>query len=77
MKLVCWKTVQSREGKPDDFYISFGKLPATEFGKPLFLFACSEKDAREAFGEEIDKIKGLSVVHPIQFTLSMREEENE
>jgi hypothetical protein len=71
MKLVTWKTVLSRENRPDEFFFSFGKLSMDEFGKPFFLFSCSEKDAREAFGDEIDKLTGIAKVHPVTLTLSI------
>lgn len=70
MKLLVWKTVQSREGRPDEFWYSFGKETVSK--RPFFLFSCSETEAREAFGDEIDKIVGLNVVHPITLILSIR-----
>jgi len=76
MKFICWKTVQSREGRPDEFWYSFGKEPIIP-NKPFFLFKCSEKQAREAFGDEIDKITGICVVHPINLSLSMRAVEDD
>jgi len=72
MNLVAWKTVQSRENRPDEFFISFGGETLTT---PFFLFHCSEKEARETFGDAIDKITGLNTIHPIKLTLSMIEEE--
>ena len=75
MKFVAWKTVQSREGRSDEFLFSFGKKPINEKYPPSFLFYLHEKQAREVFGDEIDKITGINVVHPINLTLSMRGEE--
>jgi hypothetical protein len=77
MKLVAWKTVRSREGRPDEFYISFGKKPIDKNHPPSFLFNCREEDAKKAFGEEISKITGLCVIHPINLALSMRVVEDE
>ena len=77
MKMVAWKTVQSREERPDEFFISFGKEIAGSSLHPFFLFSCPEAVAREAFGEEIDKINGIGKVHKITFTMSMREEDEQ
>ena len=72
MKFVAWKTVQSREGRPDEFWFSFGKESIKKGYSPFYLFNLPEKEAREVFGDEIDKITGINVVHPINLTLSMR-----
>jgi hypothetical protein len=77
MRLVVWKTVQSREGKSDEFFFSFGKESLIKGEKPLFMFCCSEEAAKEAFGEEVSKIVGICIVHPIKLTLFMREEKND
>ena len=74
MKFVMWKTVHSREGRPDEFFFSIGKEPIEKKRPPFFLFNLREKEAREVFGDEIDKITGINVVHPINLTLSMRVE---
>ena len=71
-KLVAWKTVHSRENRPDEFFFSFAKESLDEFGKPFFIFNFREKEAREVFGDEIDKITGIAKVHLINLTLSMR-----
>ena len=77
MKFVAWKTVQSREGRPDEFLFSFGKEPVDKILPTFFyLFNLPEKEAREAFGDEIDNITGICVVHPINLTLSMRVKED-
>lgn len=76
MKFVCWKTVQSREGRPDEFFFSIGKESIEKLRPPFFLFNLHEKEAREVFGDVIDKITGISVIHPINLTLSMRVEED-
>ena len=77
MKMTAWKTVQSREGRPDEFFISFGKQGHLPRNSPFFLFSCPEAVAREAFGEEIDKINGIGKEHKITFTMSMREEDEQ
>lgn len=72
MRLVAWKTVRSRDGYPDEFWFSFGKESITKNHKPFYLFSCSEAEARKAFGDEVDKITGICIVHPINLVLSLR-----
>lgn len=74
MRLVAWKTVRSREGRPDEFHFSFGKESEIEL-RVFFLFSLDEKEARKLLGDGIDKITGICVVHPVTFTLTVKENE--
>jgi hypothetical protein len=71
MKLFGWKTVQSREGRPDEFYISVRYK-----GKSPFIFNLSIEEAESLLGDEVKKITGICVTHPIKLTLFIKEDEN-